>query len=83
MDDQTLAEECPTMKDVFERARSDDLSLYLRQARTGQAGFKSLIPQDDYALVEILPEHFDESVCAGTLLLPYGGSVGYSLEHID
>jgi len=75
----TCFKDCYNLKDVFNTVASNNLTLSLTNLNVGSAGFKILKTRDDYAIIEVYKDTFDESAASGKFIHPYGSSVGYTL----
>lgn len=71
---------CDTMQDIWRKSRLENTPLHPNPVRAGESGLKSLFECVDYVAVKAEPTEFDERIRAGEFILPYGGSVMYSLE---
>jgi len=77
---ELLAEGCPTLKDLFAKAKAEGINLHSQKLKTGKDGFTILDVRENYALIKVNPDNFDESVINVVGAHPYGCSIFYNTK---
>ena len=72
---------CETMRQVFDKAKNEKVNLTKIPFNVGKEGFRTIDARDDYAVISIPGDDFDEGVRElDEAIHPYGGSVVYHTD---
>lgn len=74
-----IVKKCVTLKDVFQKAQVENMKILSMPLKTGRKGFSVISAKEDYALIEVKGDSFDESVRALKGIHPYGSSIVYQM----
>ncbi len=78
VDLEGFLERCDTVSSFFAKVKKDRLPISIVDVPR-DCNLEIVRARDDYALLRIPADSFDESVKPGLIVHPYGASIGYAL----